>query len=178
MMKAGSATIKPADAVIIAIGQAPDTLFIDGAPGLEVDSRGYIVIDPLTMATNMSGVFAGGDIVNVATAVDAIAAGKRSAGAIDHYLQYGHVNQPPAARPPNVLSAANMEPPEFIASRKQSRSRKTNHHQRTATFDEVDLGFTASAAKAEAARCLNCPICGNCILERSQMCYETAARLF
>jgi NADH-quinone oxidoreductase subunit F len=50
-----------ADTVICAIGQSTDFSFM----GKEITiARGAITVDPLTMATNLPGVFAGGDAVS------------------------------------------------------------------------------------------------------------------
>ena len=52
---------------------------------------GYIVVDEATGATNIPGVFAGGDIVTgAATVILAMGAGRRSARAIDEYLKKGN----------------------------------------------------------------------------------------
>jgi NADPH-dependent glutamate synthase beta subunit-like oxidoreductase len=72
-----------ADSVIEAIGQG----VLDRFEGVETDDRGLIVIDPETMATSAAGVFAAGDIVSGgATAVRAVAEGKRAAAGIAAYL--------------------------------------------------------------------------------------------
>jgi glutamate synthase (NADPH/NADH) small chain len=72
-----------ADSVIEAIGQG----VLDRFEGVDTDDRGLIVVDPQTMATSAPGVFAAGDIVNGgATAVRAVAEGKRAAAGIVAYL--------------------------------------------------------------------------------------------
>jgi NADPH-dependent glutamate synthase beta subunit-like oxidoreductase len=168
--------IMPAEAVIVAVGQAPEKEFIAGATGLAVDSRGYIITDPETLATNLPGVYAGGDIVCLDTAVTAIAAGRRAAAAINAYLQPDAARQT-TRKQPILLTAADLVLPEFVTHRARAKLRQRNLKQRVSTFSEVDLGLTEKAAAAEASRCWNCPVCGKCILERSQMCYETALRL-
>ncbi len=174
---AGSDIVMPADAVIVAVGQAPERSFLKGAEGLQVDARGYIATDPETLATNLPGVYAGGDIVCLDTAVEAIAAGQRAAAAIDKYLQPDAEASSARRKRPLLLSADDIVLPEFVTHRRRARLRQRNLKTRTQTFSEVDLGLTGKAAQKEAARCWNCPVCGKCILERSQMCYETALRL-
>ena len=59
-----------ADLVIKALGFAPEdvpTMF--GAPELGVTARGTLRVDPATMETNLSGVYAAGDIVRGASLV-------------------------------------------------------------------------------------------------------------
>jgi glutamate synthase (NADPH/NADH) small chain len=78
-------TIK-VDTVIQALGQETDAMLLKGW-GLRTDKRGCIKVNKSSM-TNIPGVFAGGDAVNGgATAVEAIAAGKAAAEAIDKYLK-------------------------------------------------------------------------------------------
>jgi NADPH-dependent glutamate synthase beta subunit-like oxidoreductase len=72
-----------ADAVVEAIGQGP----LDGFAGLATGPRGLVAADPETMAASLEGVFAGGDVTSGgATVVQAVAEGKRAAGAIVSYL--------------------------------------------------------------------------------------------
>jgi len=73
-----------ADTIISAIGQRIDRRVLRG---LDVNPGGTLRIDPKTGQTSMKGVFAGGDVVTgPGYAIDAIAAGKRGAEAIDRYL--------------------------------------------------------------------------------------------
>ena len=48
---------------------------------------------------------------------------------------------------------------------------------RRQNFNEVALGYTPEQVLEEAKRCLNCRMCGNCIFERGQLCFETSTRL-
>lgn len=68
-----------ADQIILAIGQSTDIAY---AGDLE-NNRGWIVIDEETCATNMEGVYAGGDIVSgPASVIHAVAAGRKTAYSI------------------------------------------------------------------------------------------------
>ena len=72
-----------ATAVIEAIGQGVR----DRYEGVDADERGLIRVDAETMATSMPGVFAAGDVVSGgATAVQALAEGKRAAAGVAVYL--------------------------------------------------------------------------------------------
>ncbi len=75
------------DLVIVAIGYGVDAEWGDIDPSLSRDRWDRIVADPETMATNLPGVFAGGDDVNGADlVVTALAGAHTAAAAIDAYL--------------------------------------------------------------------------------------------
>jgi NADPH-dependent glutamate synthase beta subunit-like oxidoreductase len=72
--------------VIAAIGQAVDRTLAE-REGLEVTGWG-IQTDETTLATNLPGVFAGGDaVLGADLAVRAVAAGRIAAASIDQYLR-------------------------------------------------------------------------------------------
>jgi len=74
--------------VIPALGNKANPLLTKNTPGLELNKWGNIVADPITGATSLPGVYAGGDIViGAATVIEAMGAGKRAAEAIDKYLR-------------------------------------------------------------------------------------------
>ena len=75
------------DMVIPALGSKANPLLTGHTKGIELNKWGNIVVDPASGATNLPGVYAGGDIVTgAATVIEAMGAGKRSARAIDEYL--------------------------------------------------------------------------------------------
>ncbi|MDO8391331.1 MAG: NADPH-dependent glutamate synthase [Actinomycetota bacterium] len=78
------------DTVIVALGTNPNPIITRNTPGLGLDGRGYVAADPITQATSLPGVFAGGDIVTGgATVILAMGAGRRAAAAINEYLATG-----------------------------------------------------------------------------------------
>jgi glutamate synthase (NADPH/NADH) small chain len=78
----------PCDTVIYALGTQANPIIGQATPELALNRRGYIVADAQTQATNLPGVFAGGDIVTGgATVILAMSAGRRAARAIAAYLQ-------------------------------------------------------------------------------------------
>lgn len=88
VVKEGSEFILPVETVIIAIGQSPNPLIKNSTPDLATQPWGGIVAQEETMATNLPGVFAGGDAVTgAATVILAMGAGKKAAAAMDAYLQ-------------------------------------------------------------------------------------------
>ena len=74
------------DAVIMSIGTSPNPLIKSTTKGLDVNSRGGIIVNECG-ATTKEGVYAGGDAVTgAATVISAMGAGKLAAKAIDEYL--------------------------------------------------------------------------------------------
>ncbi len=148
----GSDFIVEADVIITAIGQAVETAGLE-QDGLETGRRGTFVADEKTCATGMDGVFAGGDCVTGPdTVIEAIAAGKRAAEAIDKYLGGDGV----LYRPVEVVRKLTAEPIEEETPRRPVPCVPVE--QRTTDFTEVELGYTAGMALAEAARCLRCDV--------------------
>jgi glutamate synthase (NADPH) small chain len=103
------------DTVIIALGTKANPVVTKSTPGLELNKWGNIAADDgkpeSTQATNLPGVFAGGDIVTGgATVILAMGAGRRAARSIATYLSSGKkwplskeeiaAFQPPVALPP------------------------------------------------------------------------------
>jgi homotetrameric NADPH-dependent glutamate synthase len=78
------------DTVIYALGTNANPIIAQSAPDLDTNKWGYIVASSDTQATNLPGVFAGGDIVTGgATVILAMGAGRRAARAIGAYLASG-----------------------------------------------------------------------------------------
>ena len=134
-----------ADTVIVAIGQGVDAASMSPVvtgPG------GRIVADPETLATNVPGVFAGGDaVLGPASAIDAIAHGHRAAEAIHGYLR-GEISQPGAGTAAETKVAPNPNP----SARKQARTPMPQApvEARRRDMREIDLGYSEKDAIAEA----------------------------
>ena len=74
------------DTVIMSIGTSPNPLIKSTTEGLEVNSRGGIIVNEDGL-TSRNAVYAGGDAVTgAATVISAMGAGKTAAKAIDEYL--------------------------------------------------------------------------------------------
>ena len=77
----------PVDVVIIAVGTSAQPLIAASAKGMEVNKRGYVVVDEETGKTTKEGVYAGGDIVTgAATVILAMGAGRKAAKAMHEYV--------------------------------------------------------------------------------------------
>jgi homotetrameric NADPH-dependent glutamate synthase len=147
------------DMVIPAIGQVPDLSF--AAEGkFKATRRGTLEVDNRSLATNIPGVFAGGDIVlGPATVIQAIAAGKRAAIAIDSYLRGKSL--PPEKKPLPTVTIDEVDVTN-VEKKKRAVMPVMPPNKRVKSFDEVNLGFSEEAAVEEANRCLNCAVCSGC----------------
>ena len=83
----GSNFIIQADSAVLAIGYQPYPTLTENTPGLDINNWGLILADPETGATSIPGVYAGGDAVDGPDlVVTAVAAGRKSAEAIENFL--------------------------------------------------------------------------------------------
>jgi glutamate synthase (NADPH/NADH) small chain len=82
----GEELILDVDQVIMAIGQTSNPILVRSIKGLNLWGAGYIEVDE-NGASNIPGIFAGGDIsTGAATVISAMGAGKRAARAIHGYV--------------------------------------------------------------------------------------------
>ncbi len=159
---AGSEFFVPADTVIAAVGQAPDLSFLPADSALERTRWETLVVDSNSLATNVSGIFAGGDFVTgPAMVIDAIAAGRRGAIAIDKYLK-GDVSKVQIydLKTKIVSAAPEQEVEESWEEQPRVSAPTLPVQRRKASFDEVELAFSAKKAAQEAKRCLRCDLEG------------------
>ena len=68
------------DLAVVAVGTRSNSILLEATPGLELNKRGYIVVNEETGETSIPNVFAGGDIVTgAATVILAMGAGRKAA---------------------------------------------------------------------------------------------------
>ncbi|TAK28650.1 MAG: FAD-dependent oxidoreductase [Chloroflexota bacterium] len=161
---AGSEFSVLADMIILAVNQSVDAT---GVPSELLGKRGTIEVNPETLATNLPGIFAGGDAVTgTAYIVDAVGAGHRAAVSMDRYLQGLPLNLPDAAALPTVKMDAEELAMDALNGKLQSGRRpsmaRLSPEERRSNFREVELGLDEEAAVAEAKRCLSCGVCSEC----------------
>ena len=83
----GSDFTAPCDSVVFATGGVLDRRWLSEAFGVALSESGRIAISPETLATNVEGVFAAGDLIREkGLVVEAVADGRRAAYAIAKYL--------------------------------------------------------------------------------------------
>jgi len=152
-----------ADQVILAIGQASETAFckdfcfLDDKGTLKVDN-GLITINKETQETDMSGIFAGGDIANGPGAIiDAIAAGRRAASSMDKFLDGDGILGQDYKKDADPFSYDGKRKTGF-AELKRTRMPTLPLSERHKGFMEVDLCFRDDQAIGETNRCLQCDL--------------------
>ncbi len=152
---AGSEFFVEADAVIAAVGQAPDHSFLPPGSALE-----RMTVDSNTLATNVPGVFAGGDFVTgPGMVIEAIATGRRGAIAIDKYLR-GDPSRVELydLRVEVVKGATTGEEEETWEEQPRIEMPRVPVPERRHSFMEIEQGYSEDQARQEAKRCLRCDL--------------------
>lgn len=152
----GSEFFAEADTVIPAVGQAPDLSFLMEDTRLERVRWGALRVNPNTLATNVPGIFAGGDLVTGPTSViQAIGSGRRAALAIQKYLK-GDPTKVQIRDEKCVEETGAPQPPPEAAPRGRSEVPMLAPEERLRGFVEVEMGYSEQEAMEEARRCLRC----------------------
>jgi heterodisulfide reductase subunit A-like polyferredoxin len=151
----GSEFIIPAYTVISALGQTPEADFVKEL-GVTLSRGGTIGIDGETGATNIEGIFAGGDVVTgPAFVIDAIAAGKKVARSIDQHLSEQPIKPEVARKEPEEFSQQEIEErKKRFPPRNRVEMREEPVGERIQNFGEVALGYSLEEAMEESSRCL------------------------
>jgi NADPH-dependent glutamate synthase beta subunit-like oxidoreductase len=140
------------DTVISALGQIPE---IPTGFRLTITEGNTLQVDPDTLATSQDSIFAGGDAVTgPASIIEAIAAGRRAAIAIDRYLGGDGVIDEALAPAQEIESC--LERDGNFADNLRVQMPCWPVKKRLNSFAEVKLGFTEEMAVEEARRCLRC----------------------
>ncbi|MGH9760310.1 MAG: FAD-dependent oxidoreductase, partial [Blastocatellia bacterium] len=150
----GTESVINCDTAILAIGQASDLSFLSPEDGVESTRQGTVKIDPETLMSTASGIFAAGDIAfGPRLIINAVADGKKAAEQIDRYLQGGRWKPKSRYVQITVLDHHKM------AEKYDEYSRlpvPTIGLDRRTGVTEVESGYTEEQARAEASRCLQC----------------------
>jgi len=149
-----------ADNIIISIGQAADMSFLDADSQLERALWGTLVVDTNTLATNVPGVFAGGDFTTGPTfVIRAISSGRRAAIAINKYLtgDDSPVYIPDEKSQRHTATGLALDE-ETTEDQPRIEVGLEDAGQRIKDFREVEKGFTEEQGRREATRCLRCDL--------------------
>lgn len=146
--------------IISAVGEEPELSFMTGETASTI-ANGLIKADPVTLATKVKGVFAGGDAVTgAATVIQAMAAGRKAAKSIDKFFKGETMSE--GREGEEVYESKLIVDTYGIATDTRKAMPVLPVDQRKGNFKEVETGLTKEAAMAEGARCLQCD-CHICI---------------
>ncbi|MDI6788536.1 MAG: FAD-dependent oxidoreductase, partial [Planctomycetota bacterium] len=148
-----------ADTIIIATGQRSD---LAGFEEVEKGQSNSIKVNPVTLETNIAGVFAGGDVVRgPASVIEAVAHGNEAAISIDRYLTGQDIKEGRGGKKTDVeLPQERIE--KEIKKQRLSIPRESPE-ERKQSFVEVEKLVDEDRAVAEAERCLSCSLCCECL---------------
>lgn len=147
------------DEMIVAVGQSADPRGVQNE--LECSEWATVKADSITLASNVPGVFVGGDVyTGPQTVVKAVGHGKHAAESIDRYIQ-GIDLMEGRANDRHRVQSYEVDKKNIPVGRRMSMS-KQGLQSRKRAFTEVELGFSETAAIAEAERCLGCAVCCEC----------------
>jgi heterodisulfide reductase subunit A-like polyferredoxin len=164
----GSNHVLACDTVIFSVGQRAGLAFIPDDAGVGMTNRRTIAINPNTFAATRPGVFAAGDSVSgTAFVIEAVDSGHKAAQSIKRYLQGEHLEPPPKPELP-VVHINQEEIDDRVQQGEIKPGKRVPMPQLPATermtsFAEVEGGYDDQSAQEEAARCLACGICSECM---------------
>lgn len=159
----GSEFLVPADLVVAAIGQQPDLDLLEGFAGVRVEPSGRVAVDMASLQTEAPAVFAAGDAVDQPmTVAHAVGSGRRAAEAMEAFLQ-GRLEAWRAALPGRVPVVERPLRPDEKKPKPRHSVPVVPLAERLAGFGEVEGALDVSAAQEEAARCLACGPCAECM---------------
>lgn len=174
----GSEFTRELDTVIVAIGETPDGALLKNQCGVQIGGNQTAKVDAITLSTARKGWFAAGDVVKgPASVTEAIAQGHEVAISIDRFIRGLDIAEGRPEARPEVTTPKHDDWLSFVRRTPRQKMPTSSPDKRTSSFREVELGLSSKAAEREAKRCLNCPMCGICLFDRSQMCYITGTRL-
>ena len=156
------------DTVIFSVGQRAGLAFIPDDAGVGLTRQQTIAVNPNTLAATRKGVFAAGDSVSgTAFVIEAVDSGHRAAESILRYLRGDAIEPPPKPELP-VVKLTPEEIEERLARGEITRQPRVSMPElpvsrRVNNFAEVERGYDDASAQAEAARCLACGVCSECM---------------
>jgi NADPH-dependent glutamate synthase beta subunit-like oxidoreductase len=156
-----------ADTVILSIGQASDLSFVKPeAQGIQTTGPGILKLEPATLMTTASGIFAAGDLAHgTRLMIHAIASGKKAARAVYEFVT-GRKIQTEVVELHQVITDYRREQ-DFEKLRRFPIPVLSVPERLADPKATVEKGYTDEAARCEASRCLDCGV--NTIFD-SQKC--------
>jgi len=141
------------DAIFIAGGITGVASITRGLKGLKKTRRGTIQVNPISLQTDVKGIFAGGDMVTgPGTIVESMAHGRKAAISIDRYLRGEDLLQGRESEGTQISPLRSLLP----------YSKRMEREVLPDMVKPLRTGHTLEEAMEEAKRCLNCAGCSDC----------------
>ena len=141
------------DAIFIAGGIAGTESTLHAFKGLKRTRRGTIQVNPVSLETDVKGVFAGGDMVTgPGTIIESMAHGRRAALSIDRYLRGEDLLQGRESEGTQISPLRSLLP----------YSKRMDREVLPDMVKPFASSPTEEEAMEEAKRCLNCAGCSDC----------------
>jgi heterodisulfide reductase subunit A len=141
------------DAVFIAGGITGGESFTRAFKGLKKTRRGTIRVNPVSLETDVKGIFAGGDMVTgPGTIIESMAHGRKAAISIDRYLRGEDLLQGRESEGTHISPFRSLLP----------YSKRMEREVLPDMVKPLVASITAEEAMEEAKRCLNCAGCSDC----------------
>ena len=144
----------PAETIILAIGQTPETDFLRGS-SLALDPRGYLEPSQAELEAGRNGLFVAGEIATgPGPAIAAVASGHRAAEYVQRYL--GGAPRRALAPEEQTIAPLPEETARRVTPKERWRTATAAPEQRARNFLPYRAGLDEAAAGWEARRCLSC----------------------
>lgn len=155
------------DAVLVAIGEAPDPSFLPEGTSVQVAAWGGLLINKQTLATGAPGIFAAGDVTyGPKSIIHAAAHGRLAARSIHGYLR-GISPSTLHELPDDELETSSTLPADGVVwldlrpTPREVMPLRASEADITRTT-EFAAGLTEAQARREASRCLRCDLAYLC----------------
>jgi formate dehydrogenase beta subunit len=157
----GSEFVFKCDTIVSAIGQSVDLSLLEGMGQIQTTRWNTVAVDEFTKQSSRPKVFFAGDCETGPDAlITACAGGRKAAHSIDRLINQLPVTYDDDDYFDTLFKSIKIYDPNEKILKVESRQRlkpgmlppETRKH----TFDEVEQGFSAQEAVAEAERCLRC----------------------
>jgi NADPH-dependent glutamate synthase beta subunit-like oxidoreductase len=146
------------DTVLLSVGQAPRLDFLkDGGGDIEEMRPGWPKVDPKTLRTTGANVFVAGDLAHgTRQLIDAVASGKAAARGV--YTSLTGRSLSPAATHAHLELPGYRREAGYESIRRVPLPTRPPSERVASQTAVVELGYSASEARREASRCLDCGV--------------------
>ncbi|MFH2219009.1 MAG: FAD-dependent oxidoreductase [Pseudomonadota bacterium] len=152
------------DTIILAIGQRSDLSWTEGT---DIDTQGFrLIVDPNTLATSVSGLFACGEVASgPGSAIQAVAHGQKAARIVNNYLKTGKV-EPLQKKEGKVVGRLDDAHANRISKEDRQPIILMPPRERIKGFMDYEKAYTEEQAMIESRRCMNCGLGAGLIPDR------------